>query len=83
VGRRAEMFEDTFSYELYNQWVAYSKKVNTIPNPFAFCNNALPTLGYRMKWPTFQYHLMKMQLAGVVKRDKLTDAYILRDLNLF
>lgn len=76
-------FEETTTYEVYTQYRDYAMTHDQIPNPHAFWEQVfVPKLGYQMNWGSFQYHMMKLQIMGLVIIHQETKAVMFSDLDI-
>jgi hypothetical protein len=82
MGRHAQDFEETLTYELYQVWLNHAEVSGTLVNPNAFCTLVLPQHDYHLKPTSFRYHTRQMVIKGVLVFDQLTGAIHLPELEV-
>ena len=83
MARRKTPFEESATYEVYLTYKQHVMNTDTIPNPHSFWEKILkPKLGYQMGWGSFQYHIMQLQIRGLLTIDETTKAVSFPELDV-
>lgn len=76
-------FEESATFEVYQEYKRYVVENDEYPCPHAFWKTILvPKLGYQMPYGSFQYHLLQLQIRRLIVINELTRAVRFLELDV-